>query len=42
MGLNDISAACKEFDPKYVGIIIPTLKDYFEDYINEEQVADSQ
>lgn len=42
MGLKDISAACKEFDPKYNGIIIPTLKDYFEDYISKEQVAESQ
>lgn len=42
MGLNDVSAACKESNPKYVGTVMPTLKNYFEDYINEEQVADSQ
>ena len=42
MGLNDGSAACTGSGRRYVGIIIPTLKDYPKDYINEEQVAGSQ
>lgn len=42
MVLNDGSTTSEESDPRYVGIIIPTLRDYFEDYINEEQVVDSQ
>lgn len=42
MGLNNTSAACKESDPQYVGIVISTLRDYFENYIHEEQVAGSQ
>lgn len=42
LGLNDGSTACKESDSRYFGIVITTLRDYFENYINEEQVVDSK
>lgn len=42
LGLNDGSAACKESDARYGGIIILTLKDGSEDSVRVEQAVDSQ
>lgn len=42
LGLNDGSAACKESDARYGGMIILTLKDSSEDSVRVEQAVDSQ